>query len=212
MGRSGTGGRKRSAMRPRCGNGLAGSVGAGRQPGRQLYRSPSRRLARCCVRARFGCGMVGETNMNRNASQDGRDKSAGVDGSTFRRLLDLMELQAELFKVDARDGFGALAPPAILIGGGVVAAFAGIVALLLAVAALLNQWAGWSVTLSLFTAGVLALLLAAGAVLLGWQLTRKALATFDRSTTEFRNNLDWLKTTLSHPSHERSERQRSPQT
>ncbi len=156
--------------------------------------------------------MVGETNMNRNASQDGRDKSAGVDGSTFRRLLDLMELQAELFKVDARDGFGALAPPAILIGGGVVAAFAGIVALLLAVAALLNQWAGWSVTLSLFTAGVLALLLAAGAVLLGWQLTRKALATFDRSTTEFRNNLDWLKTTLSHPSHERSERQRSPQT
>lgn len=150
--------------------------------------------------------------MNRNASQDGTDKSAGVDGGTFLRLLDLMELQAELLQVDARDGFGALAPPAILIGGGVVAAFAGTFALLLAVAALLNQWAGWSATLSLFTAGVLGLLLAAGSVLLGWQLTCKALSSFDRSTTEFRNNLAWLKTTLAHPSHERSERQGSQPT
>jgi hypothetical protein len=157
--------------------------------------------------------MVGETKMNRNGSQDRTEKSAGVDvGKLLRRLLDLMELQAELLTVDAREGFRSLAPPAILIGGGVVAAFGGIFVLLLTVAALLHQWAGWSATLSLFTAGVLGLLLAAGSVLLGWQLTRKALSTFDRSQTEFRNNLDWLKTTLAHPSHDRSERQRIQQT
>ena len=145
--------------------------------------------------------------MNRNESQDGIEKSAGVDVSKlFHRLLNLTELQAELLKVDARDGFRALAPPAILIGGGVVAAFGGIFVLLLTVAALLNQGAGWSATLSLFTAGVLGLLLAAASVLLGWQLTRKALSTFDRSKTEFRNNLDWFKTTLEHPSHDPSER------
>ena len=64
----------------------------------------------------------------------------------------------------------------------------------------------------LFTAGVLGLLLAAGSVLLGWQLTCKALSSFERSKTEFQNNLAWLKTTLEHPSHDRSERQRIQQT
>jgi hypothetical protein len=157
--------------------------------------------------------MVGETKMNRNGSQDRTEKSVGVDvGKLLHRLLDLMELQSELLKVDARDGFRSLAPPAIFIGVGVVAAFAGIFALLLAVAALLNQWAGWSVPLSLFTAGVLGMLLAAGSVLFGWQLTRKALSTFDRSRTEFRNNLAWLKTTLENPSHDRRERQAIQQT
>jgi hypothetical protein len=157
--------------------------------------------------------MVGETKMNRNGSQDRTEKSVGVDvGKLLHRLLDLMELQAELLKVDARDGFRSLAPPAILIGGGVVTAFGGIFVLLLTVASLLNQWAGWSATFSLFTAGVLGLLLAAGSVLLGWQLTCKALSTFDRSKTEFRNNLAWLKTTVEHPSYDRSELQRIQQT
>lgn len=151
--------------------------------------------------------MVGETKMNRNEVQDRTDKSVGFDaGKLLHRLLDLMDLQIELLKVDARDGFRSLVPPAILIGGGVVATFAGIFVLLLTVAALLNQGAGWSATVSLFTAGVLGLLLAAGSLLLGWQLTRKALSTFDRSKTEFRNNLDWFKTTLEHPSHDPSER------
>jgi hypothetical protein len=55
--------------------------------------------------------MVGETKMNRNGSQDRTEKSVGVDvGKLLHRLLDLMELQAELLKVDARDGFRSLAP------------------------------------------------------------------------------------------------------
>jgi hypothetical protein len=157
--------------------------------------------------------MVGETKMNRNGPRDRTEKSAGVDvGKLLRRLLDLMELQAELLTVDARDGFRSLAPPAILIGVGVGAAFGGIFVLLLTVAALLNQWAGWSATSSLFTAGLLGLLLAAGSVLLGWQLTRKAWSTFDGSRTEFRNNLARLKTSLEHPSHDHSERPRTQQT
>jgi uncharacterized membrane protein YqjE len=151
--------------------------------------------------------MVGEAKMNRTESQNRTEKSVGVDvGKLLHRLLNLIDLQTELFKVDARDGFRSLAPPAILIGGGVVAAFGGIFVLLLTVAALLNQWAEWSTTVSLFTAGVLGLLFAAGSILLGWQLTRKALSTFDRSKTELRNNLEWLKTTLEPASHDHSER------
>jgi hypothetical protein len=135
--------------------------------------------------------------MNRNTWEDRSEKSAGVEvGKLLGRLLDLIELQVELLKVDAREGFRSLAPPAILAGTGVVAAFGGIFVLLLAAAALLYEWAGWSATLSLFTAGVLGLLLAAGAVVLAWYLTRRALATFDRSRTEFQNNLVWLKSSL----------------
>jgi uncharacterized membrane protein (DUF485 family) len=157
--------------------------------------------------------MVGETTMNRNEFPDRAEKSAGVEvGKLLRRLLDLIELQVELLKLDAREGFRSLAPPAILFGAGVVAAFGGIFVLLLMVAALLNEWAGWSLTLSLFTAAVFGLLLTVGAVLLAWQLTRRALSTFDRSKTEFQNNLTWLKTSLANPSHDNSEHQRIEQT
>jgi uncharacterized membrane protein YqjE len=152
--------------------------------------------------------MVGETKMNQNTFRDRTEKSAGGEvGKLFRRLLDLIELQVELLKVDAREGFRSLAPPAILIGVGVVIVFGGIFILLLAVAALLNEWAGWSAALSLFTAAVLGLLLTVGAVVLAWQLTRKALSTFDRSKTEFQNNVTWLKTSLANPSHDSSEHQ-----
>lgn len=153
--------------------------------------------------------MVGETKMNRNASQDGTETSPGVDvGRLLHRLLELMELQVELLNVDTREGFRSLVPPAILIGGGLVAAFGAIFVLLLTVAALLNEWAGWSATLALFTASVLGLLFAAGSALLGWKLTCKALSKFDRSKTEFQKNFAWLKTTLANPYHDRSKRQR----
>ena len=80
--------------------------------------------------------MVGETEMNQhNGSKSGSEGSAVAQvGRLIRRILDLTELQGELFKIDAREGGKALAIPAILIATGIVLGFGGILVLLLALA------------------------------------------------------------------------------
>lgn len=145
--------------------------------------------------------MVGETEMNQhNGSKSERSAVAQV-GGLMRRILDLTELQGELFKIDAREGGKALAIPATLIAVGVVFGFGGIVSLLLGLAEGLQQ-IGFSGAASFLAAGVAGLILAAGAIGSGWHLLRKAVAAFDRSKTELRRNIAWFRAAMAQPSSE----------
>ncbi len=147
--------------------------------------------------------MVGETEMNQhNGSKSGSEGSAVAQvGRLIRRILDLTELQGELFKIDAREGGKALAIPAILIATGIVLGFGGILVLLLALAEGLQR-IGLSEAASFLGAGFFGLILAAGAIWSGWYFLRKAVAAFDRSKTELQRNIAWFRATVTHPSSE----------
>ncbi len=137
-----------------------------------------------------------------NGSKSGSERSAVAQvGGLVRRILDLTELQGELFKIDAREGGKALAIPAILIAIGIVLGFGGILILLFALAEGLQR-TGLSDAVSFLVAGFSGLILAAGAIWSGWYLLRKAVAAFDRSKTELQRNIAWFRATVAHPSSE----------
>ncbi|NLS94722.1 MAG: hypothetical protein GXX96_21415 [Planctomycetaceae bacterium] len=135
--------------------------------------------------------------MNRcNGSLPRLENSAAANvGRLLHRLADLAELQIELFKIDARDGFKALAAPLALIASGILLASAGVVVLLLALARVLMQ-AGLTEAASLAAAAIVGLLLASAIVWIALGLLRKAVAAFERSGTELRRNAAWFKTTF----------------
>lgn len=117
-------------------------------------------------------------------------------GRLSHRMLTLMELQAELLKVDARDAQRALARPLVFLFGGAVFGLCSVPLLMIAVAHALREWAAFSWTTAFFAAAVLASAIAAGAILTGWLLLRKRLGVFNRSVREFRTNMTWLKESL----------------
>lgn len=126
----------------------------------------------------------------------------GNVGRLMHRLVDLTELQLELLKIDARDGFKSLAAPIFMVALGIVLGFGSTFLLLLALAQFLIG-AGLSEEAALLFTGVFGLVLASGAAVLGWRLFQRAAATFDRSKTELQRNITWLKTTLKHSSFEK---------
>lgn len=141
--------------------------------------------------------------MNRfNGSQSGPEDSAASNvGRLLHRLVELVELQGELLKVDVREGVRSLSMPVALILTGVVVGFGGVFVLLLALAGFLT-WLGIPQAVALLVAAVVGLAAAGGAGWLGWQFLRKALIAFDRSRAELRANIAWLKSTLRHTSSE----------
>lgn len=133
--------------------------------------------------------------LQRNSNSD-ESPSATMTGSLSDLVGDitaLAELQFELFQVDTAEATRTATKSII----GLVAAiliFAGSVpVLILTLAALLYELVHWSMSLSLMIS-VLTGLVAAG--LLAWMSSAKisdALAAFDRSRTELRKNVTWLK-------------------
>ena len=126
----------------------------------------------------------------------------------FHRLIDLLELQAELLKVDTKEGVKSLLLPAVLLITSVSMVFGSALLLLLALATILSQGAGFSVTVSFLAASMAGLLLAAGAILLGWRLAKNGLAVIQRSTAELRTNFLSLKESLIQSTRENRERER----
>lgn len=134
--------------------------------------------------------------------QDGKrpwpPRAAARDvGQLSHRVLTLLELHADLLKVDAKDSLSASTRPIALLVGGLVFGLSSVPILLIAVAHALREWAGFSWTASYAVAALTGLLIAGATIALGWRLLRKGLAAFDRSKLEFRRNLASLKRALS---------------
>jgi hypothetical protein len=134
---------------------------------------------------------------NRDGSSDSppRETVRNV-GLLYHRLISLMELQAALLKVDAKESLASGGQALLLFLGGALFGLSGVLVLLIAVAQGFREWAGWNWTWSYFAAALLGLTIAASGFLTAWSIVRKSLAVFQRSRDEFQKNLTWLKETL----------------
>jgi hypothetical protein len=112
-----------------------------------------------------------------------------------RNIVSLGELQAELFRVDAKEAAARLPVPLVMLVAAAALALGTIPVLLLLIASALVA-AGLPFWLSLLIAVVIGFAAAVIAALAGWQMLRRPFRAFQRSRDEFTHNVDWLKRTL----------------
>jgi len=111
-------------------------------------------------------------------------------------IVTLAELQVKLTKLDAKEAVGRVVRPLVfLAAAGLVALFT-FPLILSAMAVTLVEVAGWSWTAAAWTAVGTGLLLAGALFAIGRSKTASPADLFERSQTEFGNNLAWLKKTL----------------
>lgn len=112
-------------------------------------------------------------------------------------VLTLFELQVALLKADVQESLNDCRRGMVLLVGGALVGVSSIPILLIAVAQALHHWAGFSWAAAYFGATVVGLLLAAAGIFVGWRMLRRGLAVFNRSRTEYRTNLAWVRSVLS---------------
>jgi hypothetical protein len=124
--------------------------------------------------------------------------TGGVDG-IMHPLISLVELQAELFRIDVRDGVVRLLTPLILLAlAGAVGLATCCVALFL-IAELLVDLGGFSRGGAFAIAAAAGLILTAGLVVAAGLCLRASLTVFDRSKAECSRTIEWIKYTLKRP-------------
>lgn len=136
-----------------------------------------------------------QANHDRYGSPPADDPPPGVRG-VARDLIELGELQAALFQLDADATTRRLTRTVVLaIVAGCIGLAAAPVALL-ALADWIESAAGWSLALSRAASAGIGLLAAVGMFAAARRSLHECRRGFDRSTNELRRNLDWLKQTL----------------
>ena len=108
----------------------------------------------------------------------------------------LAELQFKLLSVDAKEASGRAVLPFALLGAAVVFSLSALPLLLIALAQLLRDQAGWPPALATLTAVVIGLIVAGVFAAIGCVRLRNCLAPLARSRDEFNRNVTWLKTAL----------------
>jgi hypothetical protein len=145
--------------------------------------------------------MISETDMRRsNGFTDVPLREVKHDmGEITRDVVTLAELQAELFRLDAREAAARLMAPLVLIGSAAAVAL-GTVPVVLACIAEALVAAGLPNWLAFLIASLLGGIAAASAGLAGWKMARTPFQSFRRSSDELRRNIEWLKRTLAQQS------------
>jgi hypothetical protein len=142
--------------------------------------------------------MVGETAMS---AHNGRRTSpprvvarnlAGLAHDVFA----LSELQAELLKIDLRHASGTIVRALLLLAVAVAIGLGCVPLLLMGIAYLLVEFAGWTYSLAFSVVAVAGLGLAGVIGLIGWQRLRGSGSALSRSRDEFRENIRWIKSNL----------------
>jgi hypothetical protein len=131
---------------------------------------------------------------------DQRDSPAagvrsGVSG-VLHDALTLAELQFKLLAVDAQAASGRAIVPVALLGSASVFAASALPLLLIALAQLLRDQAGWPPALATLASVGAGIVVAGVLALFGYFGLRTCLAPLGRSRDEFNRNVTWLKTTL----------------
>lgn len=111
-------------------------------------------------------------------------------------VVELAELQLQLFAADGREMARKSAPPLFLIVAGVVIAISGLPLLLGALASALVKLAGFPVWLALITSTVAGLAIGGIAVFVGIKWLQPQLTIWRRSADELKANVEFLKGTL----------------
>jgi hypothetical protein len=119
-------------------------------------------------------------------------------GELAHDAITLVELQVQLLAVDLRDARRGASAAVVQIAAGACLGIGAVPLLLLAGAQLLIDLLGWSSAGAYATAGILAVAIAGALLWAGWRQSVHAVATVQRSKTEFEETLRWLKGSL-HP-------------
>jgi uncharacterized membrane protein YqjE len=139
--------------------------------------------------------ILGQTPMS-TAQHTHESSRRGIVGSfsdVVSDIAELAELQCELARADLADSIRRMVQPAIVLMIGVLLLAAGFPVLLVAIAAVLNQFAGLSVPLAMGIASLVGFVIGSVLTVLASRWLRNAVGTFERSKTELRRNVAWLK-------------------
>lgn len=118
---------------------------------------------------------------------------AGSFGDIIGDIASLAELQLALFKVDCAESGRRMLLSAFFMGTALFV-FAGMFPIALGIiAAALYEIGEFSLTTSLSIAAATGIVIVILSTLLGYAISKNALATFDRSITETKRNVAWLK-------------------
>jgi len=139
----------------------------------------------------------GETPMNTNGRTptDERNMASSFAGLTHD-VIELAELQAQLFTLDIKNTSKQARTSLALVIGGVCLLLGTIPVLLATIAAALNQYAAWSWAASLAMATVIGIAGAGTVMGVAWSRFRSGIVTMERSREEFNRNVAWVKTSL----------------
>lgn len=111
-------------------------------------------------------------------------------------LIVLLELQAKLLAVDARETYQRLQGPALVIGLGLALAAGACPVALLGFAFWLAEVANFSPAGALFVSAGVGLAVGGLLFVWGWKESRKEFAAMQRSCRELSQNVQWIKNVL----------------
>jgi hypothetical protein len=135
----------------------------------------------------------------RGATQRGDSPQRAVARNTAEFLHDvltLVELQASLLKIDVRQCLAGLVVPGVALIVGAMLLLSCLPILLASVALLLVETLEWTYAQAFFCSLGIGLLLGGIACLAGAVFVRRSFQHFERSRSEFVQNLSWIKHVL----------------
>jgi len=121
-------------------------------------------------------------------------------GGSFSSLahdaLELAELQTQLLKMDAKATSKRIQLTAILVAVGLVVLLASLPVALITVAETIVVQSSLGTPVAYAITTLSALVLSAALIGTGYWRLKSGVTTFERSSHEFRKNLDWIKSSL----------------
>jgi formate hydrogenlyase subunit 3/multisubunit Na+/H+ antiporter MnhD subunit len=120
-------------------------------------------------------------------------------GELLHDAISLAELQAELFKIDCREGMRRALVPLVLLFSAAILALGSVPIVLIFVAEVLIEGGHFSRTAAFLIAAAMGLGIAGAVGWAGWSYSRRSARMFRRSAEELTRNLAWIKRVVARP-------------
>jgi Putative Actinobacterial Holin-X, holin superfamily III len=118
-----------------------------------------------------------------------------------RDVLELGELQTNLFLLDMKSSSARIRNAVIFAIAGAIVLWMGCLIALVAGAYALVEFAGWPESGAFGAVALGAVIISALMLLAAWRIWRRGILTWDRSREELQQNIAWLKSALSKEHH-----------
>ena len=134
--------------------------------------------------------------MNRNGQTSPTEGVRSGLAGLLHDVTTLTELQFKLLAVDAKEATGRAVVPVALLGAAAVFGLSALPLLLVALAQLLRDQAGWPPAVATLTAVAVGLVVSGALTAVGFVRLRRCLEPLARSRDELNRNVTWLKGAL----------------
>ena len=114
-----------------------------------------------------------------------------------RDAVELADLQLQLFAADGREMARKSAPPLLTVVAGLVIAISGLPLLMVGLAYALVELAGFPVWIAMFSSAVIGVVIGGAAMVVGIKWLQPQLEIWRRSAGELKENVEFLKGSLS---------------